>query len=125
MFGWNLLTFLHLVAMAFFVGGQIFLAAVLVPLMRAQENRDQLRAVARRFAYGSGVALAVLVVTGSMLAGHLQLWSDPALHTKLTLVLVVIAAIVWHTRKPQWHWLEGVAFLLSLAIVWLGVGLAN
>jgi hypothetical protein len=33
--------------------------------------------------------------------------------------------IGWHTRKPELHALEGLIFLLSLAIVWLGVSIAH
>jgi hypothetical protein len=32
--------------------------------------------------------------------------------------------IGWHTRKPELHALEGAIFLVSLAIVWLGVSIA-
>jgi hypothetical protein len=32
---------------------------------------------------------------------------------------------VWHTRRSDLHILEAIIFLLSLAIVWLGLNLAN
>jgi uncharacterized membrane protein len=125
MTGWNILTGLHLLAMAFFVGGQLFMAGVAVPVMRNDESREGLRAAARRFGVGSGIAFVVLLVTGSLMAGHMNLWSDPKLHIKLTLVVVVIALIGWHSVRPKWHWIEGVIFLLSLVIVMLGVELAH
>jgi putative copper export protein len=125
MTGWEIVRFLHLLAMAFFVGGQLVLVAAVVPVMRGEENRDQMRAMARKFGIGSAVAFAVLIVTGSMMAGHYDLWSDWKLQLKLGLVLLTIILIGWHTRRPQQHWLEGVVFLLSLAIVWLGVSLAH
>jgi putative copper export protein len=125
MTGWEIVTYLHLLAMAFFVGGQLVLAAAVVPVMRGEENREQMRAMARRFGIGSALAFAVLVVTGSMMAGHFDLWGDAKLHLKLGLLLLTIILIGWHTRRPQQHWLEGVVFLLSLAIVWLGVSLAH
>jgi hypothetical protein len=28
-------------------------------------------------------------------------------------------------RRPQQHWIEGLVFLVSLAIVWCGVALAH
>lgn len=125
MTGWQLLIYLHLLSMAFFVGGQLFMAAVVVPAMRGQSDREPLRKAGRIFAYGSGIALVVLLATGSMLAGHFQLWDSPKLHLKLALVGLVIVLIVWHSRKTDWHWLEGLVFLVSLVITWLGVGLMH
>ena len=81
---------MHLLAMGFFVGGQIFLATVVVPTLRAAGKRDELRRIARRFGMGT-----------------------------------VAALVIWHIRRPQLHVLEGAIFLGSLAIVWLGVSLAN
>ena len=120
----TLIRWLHLLAMGFFVGGQLMLAAVVVPVVRGSD-RAQIRAVARRFGVGSLVAIAVLVVTGSLMASHFHRWSDEDLHVKLGLVVLVGLLIGWHTRKPELHALEGLIFLLSLAIVWLGVSIAH
>jgi uncharacterized membrane protein len=114
----------HLVAMAFFVGGQLMLAAVVVPVMRRHEDRSDVRAMARRFGAGSLIALGVLVVSGSAMASDQELWDSATLQVKLGLVALAIALIVWHTRRPEWHAIEGVVFLLSLVIVALGVSLA-
>jgi putative copper export protein len=122
-FAWTLIRWLHLLAMAFFVGGQLMLAVV-VPVVRGSD-RAQLRAVARRFGVGSLVAIVVLVITGSLMASHFHRWSDGDLHVKLGLVVLVGLLIGWHTRKPELHALEGVIFLASLAIVWLGVSIAH
>lgn len=124
---WELVLWLHLLAMAFFVGGQLVLVGAVVPALRggADGDRDRLRAIARRFGWGSLVALAVLLATGSAMAGHFMLWGDDTLHLKLVLVAVAVALILWHMRRPQQHWIEGVVFIVSLAIVWLGVALAN
>ena len=124
MFAWTLIRWLHLLAMAFFVGGQLMLAAIVVPVVRGSD-RAQLRAVARRFGVGSLVAIVVLVITGSLMASHFHRWSDGDLHVKLGLVVLVGLLIGWHTRKPELHALEGLIFLLSLAIVWLGVSIAH
>jgi uncharacterized membrane protein len=123
-FAWTLIRWLHLLAMAFFVGGQLMLAAIVVPVVRGSD-RAQLRAVARRFGVGSLVAIVVLVITGSLMASHFHRWSDGDLHVKLGLVVLVGLLIAWHTRKPELHALEGLIFLLSLAIVWLGVSIAH
>jgi uncharacterized membrane protein len=62
--------YLHLLAMAFFVGGQLFLAAAVVPSLRADADRDRLRAIARRFGWGTLAAITVLIGTGIPLASH-------------------------------------------------------
>lgn len=115
---------LHLLAMAFFVGGQLVLVAAVVPALR-DRDREGLRAIARRFGVGSLVALAVLVATGVAMANEHSRWEDGTLHVKLALVVLAAALIGLHTRKPGWHALEGAVFLVSLAIVWLGVDLAH
>ena len=122
---WTAIHWLHLVAMAFFVGGQLFLAAVVVPVLRGAETRPQLRTIARRFGAGTLIAIGVLIATGAAMASHDRLWDDATLHVKLVLVALVGALVVWHMRRPQLHALEGLIFLGSLAIVWLGVTLAH
>lgn len=122
---WEIIRLLHIVAMAFFVGGQIVLAAAVVPVMRHQTDKTQMRAMARRFAYGSLIAVGVLIATGTAMAAQFDLWSSTALQVKMTLVVVTAGLILWHMRRPQMHALEGMAFLLSLAIVWLGVALSH
>jgi uncharacterized membrane protein len=123
--GWFLVRWLHLLAMAFFVGGQMMLAAVVVPVARRSADRESLRGIARRFGQGTLVALAVLVATGTALAFHLDLWSNGTFHVKLALVLILCALLIWHVRRPDLHALEAAVFLLSLAIVWIGLYLAN
>jgi uncharacterized membrane protein len=117
--------FLHLLAMAFFVGGQLFLVVAVVPVLRADVDRERLGSVARRFGYGTLVAIAVLVATGIALASRFDQWDEPTLHVKLALVAVVAGLVVWHMRRPQLRALDGVIFLGSLAIAWLGVSLAH
>ena len=117
--------YLHLLAMAFFVGGQLFLAAAVLPTLRDDAGRDRLRAIARRFGAGTLVAIAVLIATGIPLASHFQQWESTTLHVKLAFVAVVAGLVVWHTRRPHLHALEGAIFLVSLTIVWLGVSLAH
>ena len=111
--------------MAFFVGGQMFLAAAVVPVERGAPDRERLRAVARRFGYGTLVAIGVLLLTGSAMASHEDRWGDTTLQVKLGLVALVAALVIWHMRRPMMHALEGLIFVLSLAIVWLGLTLSG
>ena len=121
---WEWIRWLHLIAMAFFVGGQLMLAAVVVPVLRGGD-RMALRAAARRFGWGSLIALAVLAATGSAMAGHFHDWGRGQLHVKLALVGLAVLLVAAHMRRPTWHAFEGAIFLVSLAIVWLGVDLAH
>jgi uncharacterized membrane protein len=122
---WNGVLWLHLIAMAFFVGGQLMLAAVVVPVLRQAEDRAPLRAAARRFGIGTLAAIGVLVITGAAMASHLHRWSDSTLQVKLGLVVVLAILIYAHMRRPAWHVLDAAVFLVSLAIVWLGIVVAG
>ena len=122
---WLAVRAIHLLAMAFFVGGQLFLAAAVVPVERRAPESKRMRAVARRFGYGTLVAVAVLLLTGATLATHFDDWGDPVLRLKLALVALTAALVVWHMRRPQLRALDGVIFVASLAIVWLGLVLAH
>ncbi|GBD46405.1 hypothetical protein JDY09_00990 [Thermoleophilum album] len=122
---WYAIRFLHVLAMAFFIGGQLLLAAAVVPVMRGNDPGARMRQIARRFGWGTLVAIAVLFVTGAAMAGEYHRWSDPALHVKLTLVAVVAGLVFWHMRRPDLRAIDGAIFLLSLAIVWLGITIAH
>ena len=121
----TLVRYLHLLAMAFFVGGQLFLVAAVVPSLRAEGDRERLREVARRFGWGTLAAIAVLMGTGISMASHFHQWGSGTLHIKLALVAVVTILVLWHIRRPRAHALEGAIFIGSLAIAWLGVSLAH
>jgi putative copper export protein len=122
---WTAVRFLHLVAMAYFVGGQLLLAAAVVPVERGERDRERVRRIARRFAAGTLVAIAVLVATGAAMASHFAQWSSASLHVKLALVAAVAVLVIWHIRRPDRRALDGAIFVVSLAIVWLGVSLAH
>jgi uncharacterized membrane protein len=124
--------------MAFFVGGQLMLAAVVVPVLRS--DRAALLSAVRRFGVGTLIAFAVLIATGVALASHEHRWGDSTLEVKLGLVVLVLALIVAHARWPavrnaeggrapsarMWrHVLELAIFAGSLAIVWLGIVIAG
>ncbi len=118
---WNGVLWLHLLGMAFFVGGQLMLAAVVVPVLRGLADREPLRAAARRFGIGTVIAFILLIVSGAALAGHEHKWSDSTLQVKLGLVALVGILIGAHMRRPDSHVLDAAIFLVSLAIVWLGI----
>jgi uncharacterized membrane protein len=98
---WFLIRWLHLLAMAFFVGGQMMLAAVVVPVARRSADCESLRAIARRFGQGTLVALGILIATGTALAFHLHLWSNHTFELKLALVLIICVLLTWHIRRPD------------------------
>ncbi|HZU60682.1 MAG TPA: hypothetical protein VE983_06925 [Solirubrobacteraceae bacterium] len=122
---WNGVLWLHLLAMAFFVGGQLMLAGILVPLLRGVGGGEPLRAAARRFGFGTLGAFTVLIGTGVAMATHGHKWGDSSLQVKLGLVVLVALLIGVHMRRPAWHVLDAAIFLTSLAIVWLGIVVAG
>ncbi len=122
---WNGVLWLHLLAMAFFVGGQLMLAAIVVPVLRGVGDRAPLRAAARRFGIGTLAAVLVLVASGVAMASHYHRWSDSTLQVKLGLVVLVVVLIGLHMRRPEWHVLDAAVFAVSLAIVWLGIVVAR
>jgi len=122
--GWLAVRWLHVLAMALFVGGQLVLVVAIVPVLRGA-HREPLRAIARRFGWASLAALVVLAATGSAMAARGSRWDSGTLQVKLGLVVAVLALIVWHMRRPGAHAIEGVVFLLSIVIVWLGLALAH
>jgi putative copper export protein len=61
---WQAILYVHLLAMAFFVGGQLVFGLAVVPVLRGDADRERMRVIARRFGFGSLIALGVLIVTG-------------------------------------------------------------
>jgi uncharacterized membrane protein len=119
--GWDAVVYLHLVAMAFFLGGQL-LVAVSVPVLRSQP--ELLRAVARRFGWGSLAALAVLAATGAALASHEHLWGTSTLQLKIGLVALLVVLALAHLRLARLAAIQAAIFIVTLVVVWLGVRLA-
>src|SRR6185295_8598960 len=112
---WEAVRWLHLLAMAFFVGGQLVLAVAVVPAFRGSEGADRapLRAIARRFGQGTIVAIAVLVLTGAAMASHFGDWDSSTLRVKLGLVALVGVLVALHIRRPTNHALDGAIFVVS------------
>ena len=84
-----------------------------------------MRAIARRFGYGSLAALGVLVASGWAMAAHYDMFGDSTLQLKLALVGVVVLLTLLHLRRPRLHALQAAILIASLVIVWLGVDLAG
>jgi uncharacterized membrane protein len=123
---WTLIRFLHVVAIAFFLGGQLMLVVAIVPAVRRLDARDEvMRSVAKRFGIGSLVALAVLLATGAAMASHFARWGDEVLHAKLLLLVLVGVLTALHVVTPYTRAISIAIFLTSLAIVWLGVVLTH
>ena len=123
---WTVIRFLHLGGIIFFVGGQLMLAFVVAPAMRAvagDERQPAMRAVARRFGIGSAIALALIIATGAAMAGHYDLWGDSVLQTKLGLLVLVFVLTGLHVVVPFRRALSLTVLVVSLVIVYLGLKL--
>jgi uncharacterized membrane protein len=120
---WQAILYIHLLAMAFFVGGQLVFGLAVVPVLRGEANRERMRAIARRFGYGSLVALGVLIISGWAMASHYNLFGDSTLQWKLALVGAVIGLTIVHLRKPKLHALQAAILGITLVVVWLGLEL--
>jgi putative copper export protein len=122
---WQIVLYLHLLAMAFFVGGQLFLAVAIAPQARLDPDSIDVPPIARRFGIGALVALAVSIATGAALASHLHLWDSPTLQVKLGFFVALFGLGAAHLRWPRAHMLQAAILLTSLVIVYLGLSLAT
>jgi uncharacterized membrane protein len=122
---WQAVLYIHLLGMAFFVGGQIVFGVAVVPVLRGDSDRERMRAIARRFGYGSLAALALLLITGWAMASHYDLFGSSTMQWKLALVGAMIGLTIIHLRKPKLHALQAAILGVSLVIVWLGLELAG
>lgn len=120
---WQAVIYLHLLAMAFFVGGQLVVAVTVVPVERTSPDPERMREIGRRFGIGTGVALVVLLITGVAMASHFNLWDSRTMQIKLALVAALIVLMGVHMKYPRAHVLQAAVFIVSLAIVWLGLDL--
>ena len=128
--GWDVVLWIHLLAMAFFIGGQLFLGIAVVPVFRAQGGSespasDWMRPIARRFGWASLVALAIALVTGAAMASHQDLWQETALNIKMTLVVIAIVLVCLHVfvTKGTNRLLQTLILIDSLAIVLVATAL--
>lgn len=117
--------FLHVVALAFFVGGQLMLVAAVVPALRRHGDPAAMRAIARNFGYGSIVALAVLVATGASMADRYGRWDDSVLQIKLMFVVLIGVLLALHLAAPTSRAVAIAVLGATLVTLWLGVTLAH
>ena len=128
--GWDVVLWIHLLAMALFLGGQLFMGLAIVPVYIAQGGKDGaahdwMQPIARRFGWASLGALVVALITGSMMASHLDLWSETALSIKLTHVAVagVLTCLHVFVVHGSNRLLQALILLDSLAIVLVATAL--
>ena len=122
---WTAIRFLHVIALAFFIGGQLVLVVSIVPAMRRHGGDDAMRAVARRFGAGSAVALGVLLATGVAMADRFGRWHDPTLQAKLAVLVLVAILTGLHVATPTSRGVSISLVLASLLVAWLGVELTH
>lgn len=120
---WTVIRFLHVVALVFFVGGQLVLAVAIVPVLR--EDDSAMRAVARRFGIASVVALGLLIATGAAMAGQFGRWDDPTLQAKLGLLVLIGVLLGLHVATPYTRAISLGVLATSIVIVWLGIRLSH
>ena len=98
---WTLVRFGHLLGVAVWIGGMVFLGAVAVPVARAsggpEASRKLITTVARRFAPFAGAAWLLILATGMGLIHHRGLTLGDLSATdygqKLLAKLVILLAI--------------------------------
>jgi uncharacterized membrane protein len=120
---WTVVRFLHIVGIAFFVGGQLMIIAAIGPAIRKRGDEETMRVIARRFGIGSIVALAVVVATGVAMASHFSLWHSDVLRVKLMLLVLVAVLLALHVLSPASRAVSYGVAAVSLLVLWLGVKL--
>lgn len=117
--------YLHLVGATVWVGGLIVVATLVPAVRKATDDREVIRAIARRFGVVSWIALGSQVLTGAWMAAE-RVW-DNVLITKVSLVLVSAILAGWHTMaaRNQSPALRGATqgVILILALVILGLAI--
>jgi uncharacterized membrane protein len=125
--------FVHLVSMAFWLGGQLFLAAVAVPAMMSadpDQRADSTRRLGRMFGTVSVPVLLILLGTGTWMMLHYDLDPGvlPALQHKLELVTLVLVGTVVHSvsaakgMKRLSRISSYVTLAATLGVIWYAIG---
>ncbi len=117
--------YLHLVGATVWIGGLIVVATLVPAVRKVTDDREVIRAIARRFGVVSWIALGSQVLTGAWMAAE-RVW-DNVLITKVSLVLVSAILAGWHTMaaRNQSPALRGATqgVILILALVILGLAI--
>jgi uncharacterized membrane protein len=144
---YTLSVIVHVIAACAWIGGMVFFAAVLLPVLRREEHdavrRALILSVGRRFRVSGWVSLGLLVVTGvsnvvlrgggSMAVVSPVFWHTAFGHVlvcKLAFVALVLVSVATHdalasrSRRVS-AWLGRAALLFSLAVVALAVWLVR
>lgn len=130
----RIVLFVHLVSMAFWLGGQLFLTAVAMPALRSDEPAARhalFRKVGRWFGVLSVPVLALLIGTGIWMMLHLDLdpGEVPALQHKLEALGVVLIGTLVHSvagaqgRSGLSRMASFVTLGATLVVVWFATGL--
>ncbi|HSM01642.1 MAG TPA: hypothetical protein VK960_04260 [Acidimicrobiia bacterium] len=127
----ELIRWIHIVAAAVWVGGQITVAALVPALRRAGATSEQIRAAARRFGVVAWTAIGVSVASGIIQLVRLDYPTrgNTALLVKLVLVGLAVAIAWLHQMiargaPPALRGaLEATLLLLALAVVAAAVAL--
>lgn len=136
------LRYIHVLAVATWLGGMLFVALVLVPVVRRLDPSLRTRLVSdlgRRFRTVGWIAIAVLVVTG---LGNLwirpELLAAPRFHVKAALIVVALVLSALHDfvlgpraglpnadprARVRASWVARLNVLVVLAVAALGVAL--
>lgn len=118
----DIIYYLHVLGATVWVGGLIVLATLVPAVRKVSDDREILRAMARRFGVVSWSALGLQVVTGLTMAIDRFPWSV-TLNWKVGLVLVSALLAAWHTtmareQSPATRGaIQGSILVLALVIV--------
>ena len=128
--GWDVVLWIHLLAMATFIGGQLFLGLAVAPTYVRMGGKDSpahewMLPIARSFGWLSLGAIVILLITGSAMASHFDLWDTTAMQVKLGLVTaaVVLTALHVFVVHGSNRLLQVLILLVSLAIVLVATAL--